>query len=91
MTIKTTRSCIDAIIDGTIKDVEWTVDPVFGFEVPKSLPGLEDVSVLDPRSTWADKDAFDKMQTKLAGMYVDNFKKYEGKGSIDYTQYGPKI
>jgi hypothetical protein len=24
-------------------------------------------------------------------MYIDNFKKYEGVGSTDYTRYGPHI
>jgi hypothetical protein len=24
-------------------------------------------------------------------MYIDNFKKYEGKGSINYTKFGPKV
>jgi len=90
MSIKTTRTCIDAILDGSINDATFHKDPVFGFEVPESLPGL-DPAVLDPRSTWDDQAAFDKQAAELANMYRENFKKYEGKGSIDYTQYGPKI
>jgi len=90
MSIKTTRACIDAILDGSINDAEFRTDPVFGFQVPTALPGL-DPAVLDPKSTWPDKAAFDETAAKLAKMYVDNFKKYEGKGSVDYTQYGPKI
>jgi phosphoenolpyruvate carboxykinase (ATP) len=65
-------------------------DPVFGFEVPESLPGL-DPKVLDPKSTWPDRAAFDAQAKKLADMYVKNFRKYEGKGTVDYTQYGPKV
>jgi phosphoenolpyruvate carboxykinase (ATP) len=90
MSIKDTRACIDSILNGSIKDATFRKDPVFGFEVPTSLPGI-DSSVLDPKSTWADKDAFDETAKKLAQMYVDNFKKYEGKGSVDYTQFGPKV
>lgn len=90
MSIKATRTCIDAILDGSIEDAEFHKDPVFGFEVPKALPGI-DSAILDPKSTWSDPAAFDETASKLAKMYVENFKKYEGKGSKDYTQYGPKI
>jgi phosphoenolpyruvate carboxykinase (ATP) len=90
MSIKDTRACIDSILNGSIEDATFRKDPVFGFDVPTSLPGI-DSSVLDPKSTWADKDAFDETAKKLAQMYVDNFKKYEGKGSVDYTQFGPKV
>ena len=90
MSIKTTRTCVDAILDGSINDVEFKVDPIFGFEVPLSLPGV-DTKLLNPRSTWADGAAYDEAEKKLAQMYIDNFKKYEGVGSEDYTQYGPKV
>jgi phosphoenolpyruvate carboxykinase (ATP) len=84
MSIQTTRTCIDAILDGSINDATFHKDPVFGFEVPESLPGL-DPKVLDPKSTWPDRAAFDAQAKKLADMYVKNFRKYEGKGTVDYT------
>jgi phosphoenolpyruvate carboxykinase (ATP) len=90
MSIKATRSCIDAIMNGSINEAEFVEDPVFGFEVPKSVPGV-DPALLDIRSTWADPAKYDEMEKKLAGMYIDNFKKYDGMGSEDYTQYGPKL
>ena len=37
-------------------DVEYREDPVFGFEVPLEVPGV-DSSLLDPRSTWRDREA----------------------------------
>ena len=50
-----TRACMDAIMNGSINDAaEFKTDPVFGFEVPVSLPGVEG-GILEPRSTtWAD-------------------------------------
>ena len=90
MSIKATRSCIDAILDGSINDAEFIKHPVFGFDVPKSLKGV-DASLLDIRSTWADPAKYDETANKLANMYIKNFKKYEGKGSEDYTQYGPHV
>ena len=90
MSIQTTRACVDAILDGSINQQEFHVDPIYGFEVPKELPGV-DSQLLDPRTTWADQDAYDKAERNLAKMYVKNFKKYEGVGSEDYTKYGPQI
>ena len=88
MSIKTTRTCIDAILDGSINDAEFKKDKVFGFEVPVALDGV-DPSVLDIRSTWKDPTKYDEQAKMLADMYITNFKKYEGKGSVDYTQFGP--
>ena len=42
-------------------------------------------------ATWKDPDEYDKAEGKLAEMHIQNFgKHYAGKGSVDYTQYGPK-
>jgi phosphoenolpyruvate carboxykinase (ATP) len=90
MSIKTTRACIDSILNGEIHNVPMRKDEVFGFDVPLELPGM-DSTLLDPKSTWPDHEAFDAQSKKLAEMYAKNFKKYEGKGSMDYTQFGPKV
>lgn len=90
MSIKTTRTCVDAILDGSINDAEFVTDPMFGWEVPKELHGV-DTHLLDPRNTWDDHDAYDKAKTDLAKMFIENFKKYEGVGSVDYTKYGPQV
>ena len=37
MSIKATRACVDAILDGSIGDAEFTTDPIFGFEALPSL------------------------------------------------------
>lgn len=90
MSIQTTRTCIDAILDGSIQHTEFQKDPIFGFDVPVALDGV-DSSVLDIRSTWSDPNEYDAQAAKLANMYTENFKKYEGKGTIDYTQFGPQV
>jgi phosphoenolpyruvate carboxykinase (ATP) len=40
--------------------------------------------LLDPRSTWANPADYDEAEKKLASMYVNIFKKYEGVGSVDF-------
>jgi len=90
MSIKATRACIDAILDGSIKNANFNEDPNFGFEVPTELPGVP-ANVCNPRDAWSDKDAYDAQASKLAGMFKENFVKYTGPGVTDYTEFGPKV
>jgi phosphoenolpyruvate carboxykinase (ATP) len=90
MSIATTRACVEAILSGSIADADFVKDPVFGFDVPKELDGV-DSAVLNARSAWANPIDYDETRNKLAKMYVKNFEKYAGKGTVDYTQFGPKV
>jgi len=65
-------------------------DPVFGFDVPLSLPGVPD-DVVQPRNAWADKDAYDAQRDKLAEMFQKNFEQFSGPGVTDYTSFGPQL
>ncbi len=76
MPIKATRALLTAALDGSLAKVEFRKDPFFGFEVPVEVHGV-DTGLLDPRRTWADKDAYDAQARKLVGMFVENFRKYE--------------
>mmetsp|Transcript_5602 Transcript_5602/g.8199 ORF Transcript_5602/g.8199 Transcript_5602/m.8199 type:complete len:617 (+) Transcript_5602:167-2017(+) len=89
MSIKTTRACVNYILDGKIEDTTWEKDPVFGWEIPASIPDV-DSSVLRPKNTWPDASQYDEAEKKLANMYVDNFEKYR-VGDVDYSQFGPKL
>ncbi|TCM86942.1 phosphoenolpyruvate carboxykinase [Rhodovulum steppense] len=75
MPIKATRALLAAALDGTLNDAEFRKDPNFGFEVPLSVPGVDD-ALLDPRRTWADGAAYDAQARKLVGMFSENFAKY---------------
>ena len=90
ISIKDTRGIIDAILDGSILKSETKKIPVFDFEVPTSLPGV-DPKILDPRDTYADKAIWDKKAADLASRFQKNFKKYEnndaGKALV---KAGPK-
>jgi phosphoenolpyruvate carboxykinase (ATP) len=72
MPIAATRAMLRAALDGELDDVELRRDPVFGFGVPVSVPGVED-RLLDPRSTWRDPEAYDRKARELAGLFVENF------------------
>ena len=91
MSIKATRACINAILDGSINHVEFDQTRWFRLNIPKSLPGV-DSQLLNPRNAWTDKQAFDNTANRLAGMFIENFKKYTtGGDDFDYTQAGPRL
>ena len=76
MKIAYTRAMVNAALDGDLDDVAFVVDPVFGVQIPTSVPNVP-AEVLQPRNTWADKDAYDAQAKKLAGMFRANFKQFE--------------
>ena len=76
MPIKATRALLAAALDGSLNKAEFRTDANFGFEVPVAVAGV-DGSILDPRSTWADKAAYDRQASKLVGMFIANFEKFE--------------
>ncbi len=80
MPIKATRALLNAALDGSLNDAEFRKDPNFGFEVPISVPALDDAgldsAILDPRTTWDDKEEYDRTAQKLVRLFVDNFEPF---------------
>ncbi len=75
ISIKDTRSIIDAILDGSIEKTETKFIPVFNLEVPTSLPGV-DPGILDPRDTYDDPAVWDEKANDLAKLFIENFEQY---------------
>lgn len=75
MPIKATRALLNAALDGSLNDAQFRTDPNFGFEVPVAVPGV-DSAILDPRSTWADPEAYDQMASRLVDLFVENFSQF---------------
>ena len=77
ISIKDTRGIIDAILNGDINNAPTKTIPVFNFEVPTELNGV-DTGILDPRDTYADASEWEKKADDLAERFIKNFAKYEG-------------
>jgi len=77
ISIKDTRGIIDAILSGAINSAPTKKIPMFNFEVPTELPGV-DPAILDPRDTYADVSEWETKAKDLAGRFQKNFVKYEG-------------
>ena len=76
ISIRDTRGIIDAILDGSILTAPTKQIPIFNFTVPTELPGV-DPKILDPRDTYANPEEWTEKATKLAEMFIKNFKKFE--------------
>jgi len=89
MPIDATRTMLGAALSGALDGVEMRTDDTFGFEVPRSVPGVDD-SLLDPRSTWADSESYDVKARELAEMFSENFAKRFGDVDGAVRAAGPK-
>lgn len=82
ISIKYTRAMLNAALNGLLDHVEYTTDPIFGFQSPRICPGIPD-DVLNPASSWSDEQAYMKRYRSLAARFIDNFKKFSGGFSPD--------
>ena len=90
MKLSYTRKMLSEAISGNLNNGQFISEDVFGLAIPKQIEGIPE-NILTPRSTWKDKAAYDQKAAKLAQMFVDNFKKFEGKASEEIIQSGPLL
>ena len=91
ISIKDTRGIIDAILNGDVLKAPTKKIPIFDFEVPTELPGV-DPAILDPRDTYADAAEWDEKAKDLAGRFIKNFDKYTGnEAGKALVPAGPKL
>ncbi|WP_413726435.1 phosphoenolpyruvate carboxykinase (ATP) [Sodalis sp. RH16] len=75
ISIKATRTIINAILSGDIDDEETITLPIFNLAVPMKLEGV-DSNILDPRKTYEDPKAWQEKAEDLAHRFTTNFEKY---------------
>ena len=90
MKIGHTRAMIRAALSGALDTVRYERDAVFNVDIPVTCPDVPG-EVLRPRNTWSDGSAYDTQAAKLAGMFADNFRTFEGDVSADVVAAGPRV
>ncbi|MBE0674569.1 MAG: phosphoenolpyruvate carboxykinase (ATP), partial [Bacteroidales bacterium] len=89
--ITPTRKIIDAILNGTLRNVEFVRLPVFNLEIPTEIEGVNP-SLPDPRSAWSSPEAWHEAALSLGQKFIKNFEKFT---SNDETKMlvvaGPQI
>ncbi len=75
ISLKDTRAMITAALNGDLNEVSYITDEIFKLEMPTSCLGVKDATILNPRNTWNDKDAYDAKANYLANLFIKNFNK----------------
>ncbi|MGE5646190.1 MAG: phosphoenolpyruvate carboxykinase (ATP) [Acidobacteriota bacterium] len=84
-----TRTLLKAALSGSLNNVEFRKDPVFGFEVPKSCEGVP-AKILDPANTWGTREEYFKKYDALAARFIENFKLIKDGCPPQVESFGPK-
>ena len=84
-----TRAIIDAIHQGKLAKAETQTDPIFGFEIVTSVPGVPP-EILVPRETWNDGKAYDRAAKRLARLFVNNFEPFAAGTDPAVAAAGPR-
>lgn len=90
MKLPYTRATITAALNGSLNNTNFYTDPIFGFAVPLNCPNVP-TELLNPRNTWANKEAYDEKANYLAKLFINNFKQYESAASAEIIAAAPKI
>jgi len=71
-----TRKIIYAILDGTINESDFELDPYFGVEVPTKLHDINS-SILIPSKAWNSNEDYSKIAEHLVDKFQNNFAEYD--------------
>jgi phosphoenolpyruvate carboxykinase (ATP) len=84
-----TRAMIRAALTGKLSGVQTLPNPIFQVDVPEHCEGVPS-EILQPRNTWADKNAYDRGAKDLAARFEENFNQFADIVSKDVRQAGPR-
>jgi len=89
MNLPYTRAMITAALEGKLDHVSYEAHEVFGMMIPTTCPDVP-ADILNPRNTWADKNAYDNKAVELAKQFVKNFEKYAAGVNEETLNAAPK-
>ena len=89
MKLSYTRAMVRAALAGELDQVETVTDPIFGLRMPTQVTDVPS-DILNPRDTWEDGTDYDAAATRLAGMFRENFEKFEAQVADEVKAAGPK-
>lgn len=92
MKLKYTRAMISAALSGKLGLYTYDtyhIHSVFGVAQPRECPGVP-TTVLSPRATWNNDEAYYETAFKLSNAFRENFKKFEAYASEEIRRGGPQ-
>jgi len=79
--IPTTRAIVSAIVNGQLRNAHYETLPGFNLAIPTEVSGVDN-TLLNPKKTWSNQNAFDNYAKELMKKFIDNFKKFDVSDSI---------
>lgn len=89
ISIRHTRNLLNAVLRGDLDKAKYRKDKLFGFEVPLSCPDVPE-DVLEPSTSWGNKDEYWKKYDGLAARFIENFKLFEKECDKAVIAAGPR-
>lgn len=83
--LKATRQLLASTLNGTLDHAPTRKADIFGFTAVTDCAGV-DASLMDPRASWADKDAYDRTANVLWQQFKDNFERFLDVADDDVRQ-----
>ncbi len=90
MSLKITRALITAALNGDLDNVEYDTHRVFGLKMPTTCPNVPS-SVLNPRLTWDNEEAYMDKAYDLAAKFNKNFEKFTKGASAEILAAAPNM
>jgi phosphoenolpyruvate carboxykinase (ATP) len=91
ISLKSTRKIIDAILNDSILNSEYSTIPVFNLSIPEKVDGIGN-DILDPAKAWISPLKWHITATDLALKFINNFSKFTtNKDSAKLIESGPRI
>ena len=88
ISIQNTRIMITSILNGSINNVKFDIEPFFGLHIPLELEGVE-TKILNPVNSWNNKEEYSNDARKLMELFKRNFVSYGQE--VEYlVKSGPK-
>lgn len=89
--LPSTRKIINAILNGTLKDVKFVNLPVFNLSIPLTIEGVNP-SLPDPRSAWESPEKWHQAALTLGQKFINNFNKFTSNPETGkLVSAGPQI
>lgn len=89
MSLKYTRALITAALNGELDNVAYEAHDIFGVAMPTTCPNVP-ADILNPRNTWADKEAYDAKANFLAEAFLKNFEKFAAYANDNILAGAPR-
>ncbi len=86
-----TRRIINAVLDGSLDEVEFKTLPVFNLNIPVKISGINS-NILEPAKVWDSPIKWHIAATDLALKFINNFSKFcINHETASLTEFGPGI